>query len=95
MAAGIGKALAQGLTRSMAKGVGQSTSKAKTKAAVKAATKTKSLENVRQGSIIETQKAKEKVSKKKGFKQALKEAKANKQKTFTFDGQRFSVANYV
>jgi len=94
MAAGIGKALAQGLTRSMAKGVGQSASKAKTKAAVKAATKIKSLENVRQGSIIEAQKAKEKISKKQGFKQALKEAKAKKQKSFTYDGMRFIVANY-
>ena len=32
---------------------------------------------------------------KQGFKKALKEAKAKKQKTFTFDGHRFTVANYA
>jgi hypothetical protein len=94
MVAGIGRALGQGLSRTLSKGVGTAATKGKTKAAVKAATKTKSLENVRQGSIIEAQKAKEKISKKQGFKKALKEAKAKKQKTFTYDGYRFTVANY-
>ena len=94
MVAGVGKALGQGLARSLAKGVGKTTG-AQTKTAVKAAARTKSFENVRQGSIIEAQKAKEKTAKKQGFKKALKEAKAKKQKTFTFDGHRFSVANYA
>ena len=90
MVAGIGKALGQGLSRSLAKGVGE---KATRKAAMSAG-KTKALENVRQGSIIETQKAKERISKKQGFKKALKEAKKKGQKTFTYDGYRFTVANY-
>ena len=92
MVAGIGKALGQGLSRSLAKNVGKV---AKTKAATTAVARTKGFENVRQGGIIEAQKTKEKVAKKQGFKKALKEAKVKKQKTFTFDGQRFTVANYV
>ena len=92
MVAGIGKALGQGLSRSLAKNVG---TVAKTKAATKAVARTKGFENVRQGGIIEAQKTKEKAAKKQGFKKALKEAKVKKQKTFTFDGQRFTVANYV
>ena len=93
MVAGIGKALGQGLSRTLAKGVGKSVS-AQTKAAGRAAGRAKTVENVRQGGIIEAQKAKEKISKKQGFKKALKEAKAKKQKTFTYDGYRFTVANY-
>jgi len=93
MVAGIGKALGQGLSRTLAKGVGKSVS-AQTKAAGRAAGRAKTVENVRQGGIIEAQKAKEKISKKQGFKKALKEAKAKKQKTFTYDGHRFTVANY-
>ena len=92
MVAGVGKALGQGLAKSLAKGIGKSSS---SKSAVKAVGRTKGFENVRQGSIIEAQKAKEKAAKRQGFKKALKEAKAKKQKTFTFEGQRFSVANYA
>ena len=95
MVAGVGKALGQSLARGLAKNVGKASGDAKTRAAVKAAARTKGFENVRQGSIIEAQKAKEKTAKKQGFKKALKEAKSKKQKTFTFDGQRFTVANYV
>jgi hypothetical protein len=94
MVAGVGKALGQSLARGLAKGVGKATS-AQTKAAARAVGRTKGFENVRQGGIIEAQKAKEKSAKKQGFKKALKEAKAKKQKTFTFDGHRFSVANYA
>ena len=95
MVAGVGKALGQGLAKSLAKGIGNAASGAKTRAATKAVARTKGFENVRQGSIIEAQKAKEKAAKRQGFKKALKEAKAKKQKTFTFEGQRFSVANYA
>jgi len=94
MTAGIGKALASGLTKSLSKNVGKAAAKQSTRGALKAAGKAKSIENVRQGSIIEGQKAKERISKKQGFKAALKEAKAKKQKSFTFDGIRFMTANY-
>lgn len=101
MVAGIGKALGQGLTRSLAKGVGvagagkaASAGKATGRGVAKKAGKAKAVENVRQASIIEAQKAKEKISKKQGFKKALKEAKTKGQKTFTYDGYRFTVANY-
>jgi len=92
MVASIGKALASGLTRSLGKKTGAAVVNNK-QAAVKVA-KAKSLENVRQGSIIEAQKVKEKLSKQQGFKTALKEAKAKKQKSFTYDGVRFMVSDY-
>ena len=92
MVAGVGKALGQSLAKGLAKNIGKSSS---SKSAVKAVASTKGFENVRQGSIIEAQKAKAKIAKKQGFKKALKEAKVKKQKTFTFDGQRFTVANYA
>ena len=95
MVAGVGKALGQGLARGLAKGVGKAAGGAQTRAATKAVARTKGFENVRQGGIIEAQKAKEKAARKQGFKKALKEAKAKKQKTFTFEGHRFSVANYA
>lgn len=101
MVAGIGKALGQGLTRTLAKGIGTAgtskaaaAGKAQGRGMVQKAAKAKSVENVRQASIIESQKAKEKISKKQGFKKALKEAKRKGQKTFTYDGYRFTVANY-
>jgi len=92
MVAGVGKVIASGLTRSLGKKTGAAVVNNK-HAAVKAQ-KAVTLENVRQGSIIEAQKKKEKVSKQKGFKTALKEAKAKKQKSFTYDGLRFLVSDY-
>jgi serine/threonine protein phosphatase PrpC len=89
--AAIGKVLAKGLTQGLAKNVGKN---ATNSGALRKAAKTKGLENLRQSSIIEAQKAKEKAMKKKGFKETVKKAKANKQKTFTFDGIRFQTANY-
>ena len=90
--AAIGKILAKGLTQGLAKNVGKQAVSAR--GAIKNAAKTKSLENVRQGSIIETQKAKERLTRTKAFKEALKKAKANKQKSFTFEGERFQTARY-
>jgi len=89
--AAFGKVLAKGLTQGLAKNVGK---KATNSGALRKVAKTKALENVRQSSIIEAQKAKERAMKKKGFKEKVKEAKAKKQKTFTFDGIRFQTANY-
>ena len=95
MAAGIGKALAAGLSKTLSKGAGKAATSSKTvKPVVRSAVKAKSVENSRQGTIIEAQKAKERLAKKQGFKAALKEAKANKQKSFTYQGQRFLVSNY-
>lgn len=91
MAAGIGRALARGLIRSAGTKVGKGASAA---VAAKAASKANAIESVRQGSIIEAQKAKERLSKSQGFKKALKEAKANNQKSFTYNGSRYMVANY-
>jgi|TARA_R110001606_G_scaffold167179_1_gene311544 hypothetical protein len=93
MVAGIGKALASGLTRSLGKGTGAAVVQSNKKIATKVAN-AKSVESLRQSTIIEAQKAKEKIAKKQGFKAALKEAKANKQKSFTYEGQRFLVSNY-
>lgn len=94
MVAGIGKVLGQGLARGLAKNVGK-VGGAKAKAVSQTAVKAKGFENLRQGVIIESQKAKEKIAKKQGFKKALKEAKAKKQKTFSYDGYRFKVADYA
>ena len=95
MAAGIGKALAAGLSRTLAKGAGKTATSARSaKPAVNSVVKAKSVESSRQGTIIEAQKAKERLAKQQGFKAALKEAKANKQKSFTYEGQRFLVSNY-
>jgi len=89
--AAIGKVLAKGLTQGLAKNVGKKTANS---GALRNMAKTKALENVRQSSIIEAQKYKEKLSKKKAFKETLKKAKANKQKSFTFEGVRFITNNY-
>jgi len=88
--AAIGKVLAKSLTQGLAKGVGK---KAKESVASKVV-RGKTTETLRQSGIIETQKAKAKAEKKKGFKEKLKQAKADKQQTFTFDGIRFNTANY-
>ncbi len=68
MVAGVGKALGQGLARGLAKGVGKAAGGAQTRAATKAVAKTKGFENVRQGSIIEAQKAKKKLPESKALK---------------------------
>ena len=93
MVAGIGKAIASGLTRSLGKGTGAAGVKSNKQVAPKLAN-AKSVESLRQSTIIEAQKAKEKIVKKQGFKAALKKAKANKQQSFTYEGQRFMVSNY-
>jgi hypothetical protein len=94
MVAGIGKVLGQGLARGLAKNIGK-VGGARSKAVSQTAAKAKAFENVRQGTIIEAQKAKEKIAKKQGFKKALKEAKAKKQKTFSYEGYRFKVSDYA
>ena len=92
MVASLGRGLARGLIRSAGTKAGKGAS---TAVAAKAAAKAKAIESVRQGSIIKAQQAKESVAKTQGFKKALAEAKSNKQKSFTYDGKRFIVANYV
>ena len=95
MVAGISKILGSSLAKGLAKNVGSAKAGgASGKAIGKKIAQSKTVENLRQGGIIEAQKAKEKLTKKKAFKEKLKQAKANKQKSFTFEGERFQTANY-
>ena len=94
MVAGIGRVLAKSLTQGLAKNVGKTAVKGKGQGVAAKVAKAKSVENLRQGGIIEANKKKEKIVKTKAFKEKLKQAKAKKQKSFTFEGERFQTANY-
>jgi len=94
MVVGIGRVLAKSLTQGLAKNVGKSAAQGKGRSVAAKAVKSKSTESIRQGGIIEANKKKEQLSKKKAFKEILKQAKAKKQKSFTFEGERFQTDNF-
>ena len=94
MVAGIGRVLAKSLTQGLAKNVGKQAVKANGRGTTAKVAKAKSVETVRQSGIIEANKRKEQLSKTKAFKEKLKQAKAKKQKSFTFEGERFQTDNY-
>ena len=94
MVANIGRVLAKSLTQGLAKNVGKTAAQGKGRSSVAKAVKAKSTESIRQGGIIEANKKKDKIVKTKAFKEKLKQAKAKKQKSFTFEGERFITANY-
>jgi len=92
--AAIGRVLAKGLTQGLAKNVGKQAIKTNGRGTAAKVAKAKSVETVRQSGIIEANKRKDKIVKTKAFKEKLKQAKAKKQKSFTFEGERFITANY-
>tara|TARA_R110001599_G_scaffold33265_1_gene107888 strand:- start:57 stop:344 length:288 start_codon:yes stop_codon:yes gene_type:complete len=92
--AAIGRVLAKGLSNGLAKNVGKQAVKAKGRGTVAKVAKAKSVENLRQGGIIEANEKRDKIVKTKAFKEKAKQAKAKKQKSFTVDGQRFMTDNF-